>query len=110
MEYLLLHGGSRGHLLRYELLWDGGDGEENHLCGLLNVDETAKNNEGDKRKFGSEECKSALSSGQVRAKFGQEKPVSDQTAEGLQAGVVRVDENAVIRAKKKTVLPPLPSL
>ncbi|MBN3053817.1 DNA primase, partial [Pectobacterium brasiliense] len=23
MEYLLVHGGSRGHLLQYELLWDG---------------------------------------------------------------------------------------
>ncbi|NAJ53868.1 toprim domain-containing protein, partial [Escherichia coli] len=23
MEYLLIHGGSRGHLLQYELLWDG---------------------------------------------------------------------------------------
>ena len=39
MEYLLTHGGSRGHLLRYELLWDGGSGEESHLCGLLSVNE-----------------------------------------------------------------------
>jgi len=48
LEYLLTHGGSRGHLLRYELLWDGGSGEENHLCGLLNVDD----NEGGERKLG----------------------------------------------------------
>jgi DNA primase len=48
LEYLLTHGGSRGHLLRYELLWDGGSGEESHLCGLLNVDD----NEGGERKLG----------------------------------------------------------
>jgi len=37
MEYLLIHGGSRGHSLSYELLWDGGDDAERrrHLCGLL---------------------------------------------------------------------------
>ncbi|MDN8618325.1 hypothetical protein [Variovorax ginsengisoli] len=38
MEYLLIHGGSRGHSLRYELLWDGSAGEDEsdrHLCGLI---------------------------------------------------------------------------
>jgi hypothetical protein len=40
MEYLLIHGGNRGHSLRYELLWDGGDEaagaqQRRHLCGLL---------------------------------------------------------------------------
>lgn len=37
MEYLLIHAGNRGHSLRYELLWDGGDDAEHrrHLCGLL---------------------------------------------------------------------------
>lgn len=45
MEYLLVHGGSRGHSLRYELLWDGPDGAEpdaehrRHLCGLTDPDE-----------------------------------------------------------------------
>ncbi len=40
MEYLLVHGGSRGHLLQYELLWDGsGDGA--HLCGLIESGEKA---------------------------------------------------------------------
>jgi DNA primase len=59
MEYLLTHGGSRGHLLHYELLWDGGSGEENHLCGLLNVDD----NEGGERKSGTHDSKSASSPG-----------------------------------------------
>ncbi|MBD2807050.1 DNA primase, partial [Xenorhabdus sp. ZM] len=34
MEYLLIHGGSRGHLLQYELLWDG-EGDSAHLNGLI---------------------------------------------------------------------------
>ena len=38
MEYLLIHGGSRGHSLRYELLWDGdAQGDERHLCGLIDL-------------------------------------------------------------------------
>jgi DNA primase len=35
MEFLLVHGGSRGHSLRYELLWDGGDHDTRRLCGLI---------------------------------------------------------------------------
>jgi DNA primase catalytic core len=41
MEYLLVHSGSRGHSLRYELLWDGSDDAEHrrHLCGLIDTAE-----------------------------------------------------------------------
>jgi post-segregation antitoxin (ccd killing protein) len=41
MEFLLVHGGSRGHSLRYELLWDGPDDAERarHLCGLIDTTE-----------------------------------------------------------------------
>jgi DNA primase catalytic core len=113
MEYLLLHGGSRGHLLRYELLWDGGSGEENHLCGLLNVGD----NEGGERKSGSDlgksdagEGRSTLSSGQVRAKSDRQKVASGQTAQGNDAAQVCPAPDAVIRRKKKTPLPPSPSL
>ncbi|AIX73978.1 hypothetical protein PSNIH2_09385 [Pantoea sp. PSNIH2] len=109
MEYLLTHGGSHGHLLRYELLWDGGSGEESHLCGLLSVNEKAGDDEGGKRKFGPEESKSALSSGQVRDKFGPGKSASGQAGEGPAGEAVRVAENAVIREKKKTPLSPSPS-
>nr|AAN64202.1 DnaG primase-like [Photorhabdus luminescens] len=37
MEYLLVHGGSRGHLLQYELLWNGDSAEAAHLCGLIDL-------------------------------------------------------------------------
>nr|CDS58007.1 hypothetical protein SYMBAF_50083 [Serratia symbiotica] len=97
MEYLLLHGGSRGHLLRYELLWDGGSGEENHLCGLLNVEE----NEGRNRKLDVAASKLPSGWGHVGAKLGDEKPASEQAVQGLQPKVVGVNGNAVIREKKK---------
>ncbi|MFY8041740.1 MAG: hypothetical protein ACOVOD_02325, partial [Rhodoferax sp.] len=48
MEYMLIHGGNRGHSLRYELLWDGGDEaagaqQRRHLCGLLDPAELGQN-------------------------------------------------------------------
>jgi post-segregation antitoxin (ccd killing protein) len=40
MEYLLIHAGSRGHSLTYELLWDAdSDEDERRLCGLIDPDE-----------------------------------------------------------------------
>jgi hypothetical protein len=55
MEYLLLH--RRGLTYEYALLWDGGDGEEAHLCGLLDVagaDAVVTDNEGGAFRSGSE--------------------------------------------------------
>ncbi len=40
MEYLLVHGGSRGHLLQYELLWDGDSAGGHYLCGLIDIPDT----------------------------------------------------------------------
>ncbi|EEC0438258.1 toprim domain-containing protein [Salmonella enterica subsp. enterica] len=96
MEYLLLHGGSRGHLLHYELLWDGSGEGEAHLCGLLDVDEVA----GDERKSDPEDSKSALSPGHVCPMSDPEKMVSGQTGQGVEGPQVCPDENAVIRKKK----------
>ncbi len=110
MEYLLLHGGSRGHLLRYELLWDGGNGEEKHLCGLLDMETSGESNKGSKRKSESEEGKSTLSLGQVRAKSAPQKPVSKRSEKGLSAPQVCPDENAVTSEKNKISLSPLPLL
>ncbi|ADP11515.1 DNA primase [Erwinia sp. Ejp617] len=106
MEYLLLHGGNRGHLLRYELLWDGGNGDENHLCGLLNVDE----NEGGNRKLDITESKLPSSWGHVGAKLGRPEGEQSQSQKGLNASAVGPEQNAVIREKKKSPLPPSPPL
>ncbi|MGM3184503.1 CHC2 zinc finger domain-containing protein [Dickeya oryzae] len=106
MEYLLLHGGSRGHLLQYELLWDGNTGDDPHLCGLLEVDEP----EGRERKSGQEEEKSGLSLPQVRARSDVENPASGQTAQGLTAEPVGAESDTVIRGKGKSPATPLPAV
>ena len=79
MEYLLVHGGSRGHSLHYELLWDGGDEAEQrrHLCGLLDAAELAGDHQGARPRLaqvwveGTQvDAKSASSLGQVWPKSG----------------------------------------
>ncbi|XVJ69160.1 MAG: toprim domain-containing protein [Rhizobacter sp.] len=90
MEYLLVHAGNRGHSLRYELLWDGGDeaaGSEQrrHLCGLLDPAELGRNSgtnydttmtagmklrQYDKRKLGFKRRKLVPSWAQVALKLG----------------------------------------
>ena len=68
MEYLLLHGGSRGHLLHYELLWDGDSTQTRHLCGLPDVDgltNAPAKAEGSERKSAPEGGRSGTSMGQV---------------------------------------------
>ncbi|HEY3984719.1 hypothetical protein, partial [Cedecea sp.] len=56
------------------------------------------------------EGRSTLSSGQVRAKSDRQKVASGQTAQGNDAAQVCPAPDAVIRRKKKTPLPPSPSL
>jgi DNA primase len=45
MEFLLIHGGSRGHSLHYELLWDGTDNDSRHLCGLIDPGKLSESSE-----------------------------------------------------------------
>ncbi|WON75607.1 CHC2 zinc finger domain-containing protein [Serratia sp. UGAL515B_01] len=106
MEYLLLHGGSRGHLLQYELLWDGQNGDENHLCGLLDVDEHA----GSKCKLDSEESKLVPSCSQVGARLEGDKAALTEAEPGLAADVVGVEPNAVIKVKNKRAASPSPTM
>jgi DNA primase len=66
MEYLLIHGGGRGHHLCYELLYDGrghDSDEAKRLCGLL--DPAELDGVYDCRKSGVNDRKSGLSQGQV---------------------------------------------
>jgi len=60
MEYLLIHGGHRGQLLHYELLWDGVDAQTPYLCGLIEP-EAEKSNRYDVLKSGVSQKKSAPS-------------------------------------------------
>ena len=70
MEYLLVHGGSRGHLLQYELLWDG-SGDGSHLCGLIEPEDSPVYDSG---KLGHDAGKLPLSCPHVGAKWGAVKP------------------------------------
>ncbi|MDR4880071.1 putative CHC2 zinc finger protein [Escherichia coli H605] len=70
MEYLLVHGGSRGHLLQYELLWDG-SGDGSHLCGLIEPEDSPVYDSG---KLGHDAGKLPLSCPHVGAKLGAVKP------------------------------------
>jgi hypothetical protein len=95
MEYLLLHGGHRGHLLQYQLLWHGQNETDPHLCGLLDV--------GSDSKLDLISNKLASSCPQVGIKLESEKPSSSQSQQGLITNEVGVDENTVIRAKNNGV-------
>jgi hypothetical protein len=75
MEYLLIHGGSRGHSLRYELVWDGDeDTTGRRLCGL--IDPQALDGHGcDGRKLDPQPGKLPPSWSQVGPKLeGAERP------------------------------------
>ncbi|MRT58243.1 toprim domain-containing protein [Enterobacteriaceae bacterium RIT693] len=93
MEYLVLY--RRGLTYEYGLLWDGEDSGQPHLCGLLDV--------GEANRSGSEAEQSAPGRGVVGGQSGSEKVASGQIQQGLAGKAVGVDENAVIRRKKKPV-------
>lgn len=93
MEYLLLHGGSRGHNLRYELLWDGDENSPDsvpHLCGLIEIDDlhAGPDHDYDRRKLDQQGGKLDSSCGQVAPKLAavgaQVKQVQAQHSCGLQ--------------------------
>jgi DNA primase len=76
MEYLLIHGGGRGHYLQYELMYDGQE-DGRHLCGLIDVDKLHQETIYDDSKLGvtvcklEQEChKSVPSQAQVTPKLG----------------------------------------
>ena len=99
MEYLLVHAGSRGHALRYELLWDGADDAQGrHLCGLIDAD--ALDAPGyDDRKLDRGERKSAPSWPQVGPKLdGADRPPSRADA-GSQADAAHDARNAPVAAR-----------
>jgi DNA primase len=87
MEYMLIHGGNRGHSLRYELLWDGGDeaassAQRRHLCGLLDPAELVRNSgthydtnhDGGQKKAPVRQAQVGVQGAQVGAKLGPSCP------------------------------------
>lgn len=109
MEYLL-HGGSRGHLLHYELLWDGDNTQAPHLCGLPDVDgliNAPAKPEGSERKSAPGGCRSGTSQGQVCPLPGTEQTAPGRTVQGPEPQPGGLNKNAVNSDKTKT--PPSPT-
>lgn len=110
MEYLLLHGGSRGHLLHYELLWDGDNTQTPHLCGLPDVDgliNTPSKAEGGECRSAPESGRSGTGQGQVCLLSDAGQTASDHAAQGPDPQSDGLNENAVNSDKTKT--PPSPT-
>lgn len=83
MEYIIAHGGGRGKLLQYELLYDGqGENGELFFMGLMDVHKLREIYQYDEKKSGQNGQKSGSSQAQVRAKSGpsQGKKKSVNTA------------------------------
>lgn len=102
MEYLLIHGGSRGHLLQYELLWDGQTPDGAHLCGLIDVPEATKKGEYDSRKSEAVNGKSGSSLAQVEAKSGKVKTAQAKPGKGLPVASRGKAKNTVPMKEKNT--------
>lgn len=84
MEYLLIHGGSRGHSLRYELVWDGDeDTTGRRLCGL--IDPGALGHGYDDRKLDREAGKLPPGWGEVGAKLDGVDRLPTRVAAGVVA-------------------------
>ncbi len=100
MEYLLVHGGSRGHALHYELMYDGQDEAHDsakRLCGLIDPDELAEALDNDARKSGAEHCKLAPSQAQVTPKSGSSQAAPIEAASGFPVDLPEIAPKARIR-------------
>ncbi|WP_233948056.1 CHC2 zinc finger domain-containing protein [Pectobacterium versatile] len=104
MEYLLVHGGNRGHLLQYELLWDGTVPEGVHLCGLIEPEVSEKDGY-DSRKSGSGNSKSGSSLPQVGAKSGSEKPRKAAADKGSSVASLAKAKSTVPATQDKPIVP-----
>ena len=97
LEYLVVHGGSRGHLLRYELMYDGAAEGEARLAGLVDLSEL----DNDASKLELSEGKLAPSCPQVGAKLDR--------ADGAQSQAGRGEEDEGGGAEAETYIVQRPS-
>jgi post-segregation antitoxin (ccd killing protein) len=86
MEYLLVHGGGRGHHLQYELLYDA-DKEGRQLYGLIDPAQLDEEHGYDKRKSGGNERKAVPSQGQVSPKSGPSQASKNGSSPGVGAEI-----------------------
>lgn len=90
LEYLVVHGGSRGHLLRYELMYDGAAESEPRLAGLIDASEL----DNDGCKLDLAESKLVSSCPEVGAKLDRGNGSKSQAGQGEEIEVVGADARA----------------
>ncbi|BBB62271.1 hypothetical protein UNDKW_4016 [Undibacterium sp. KW1] len=96
MEYLIVHGGSRGHALQYALLFDGKDTGK-QLCGLRDVQDLASDNDYDRSKLGQAIGKLPPSLPQVAPRLERVPTTQTQAAQGLPADIKDAPQNKRIQ-------------
>lgn len=96
MEYLIVHGGSRGHALQYALLFDGKDTGK-QLCGLRDVQDLASDNDYDRSKLGQTAGKLPPSLPQVAPKLERVPTTRAQATQGLPADIKDAPQNKRIQ-------------
>jgi DNA primase catalytic core len=94
MEYLLVHGGGRGAVIYYELLYDGALDDTPHLMGLINEEQL----EYDAQKLGQPGSKLALSGGQVGGKLDSSCTPDHDGTQGLAVEQGDVTDNHALLA------------
>ena len=105
MEYLLVHGGSRGHHLHYELLYDGASNENDdakRLCGLIDPSELDNIPAYDSRKLGEGERNLPPSWGQNAPILGSTWSEKNQAQQGLQADLPEISKKPHIKGNGKS--------
>lgn len=113
MEYLLVHQGGRGKTIKYELLYDGhNDDQQRQLMGLIDVDALKRHYDNEKLGKNSEKLGSSL--GQVGAKLGgclgNETNRKDNNNKASSESDDELSENTYIRGNTDAVVVETPAL
>lgn len=107
MEYLLLF--RRGLTYEYSLLYDGQDNKQNHLCGLLKI-ENLTNNAGNVTQSDLVNGQAGQCRAQVGGVSESLNSTQSQSPKGLRSKSVELDTNAIINGNKKAAQTALPVL
>jgi DNA primase catalytic core len=101
MEYLLVHQGSRGKSMTYELLYDGGEQGKSRLMGLIDTEQLLQSSHYDAQKLGQEPEKLGPSCPQVGTGLGVSW-IAENTVNPMNTGFN--EKQHKINGKRTTVL------
>ncbi|GJH14838.1 hypothetical protein CBA19CS11_38390 [Caballeronia novacaledonica] len=100
LEYLMIHGGSRGHWMQYELMYEGAADDEVRLAGLIDVEML----DNDERKLGSADSRLGSSCPQVGAKLDQRNQARIHVGQGFDGSQVGIASKAYIEDRENLSL------